>query len=255
MSNVQYIYIYYLNILIMKIINLSDKNLSEFPTDVFENDDLEELYLDGNYIREIPEKICELKNLKILSAKSNFISKIPNNMHKLKNLKYLFLTANEIKFLPSCIGRLEKLHISYSNNDIHKIAINTANILFEDDEQKYIDDDFCIPEEIQEKIFNIIDKTNAIINFNYIEIDMNYYFDIDSKKIILKYCNEKKMYNNKNYRLNIMFYEIFQILLHEIKEKEKIKEKNILQLLNNKIKTFDNINHTERLLSIIELFE
>jgi Leucine-rich repeat (LRR) protein len=239
----------------MKILNLSDKNLSSFPKDVFENDDLEELYLDGNYIREIPEKICELKNLRILSAKSNFITHIPNNIHKLKNLKYLFLMANKINYLPSCIGRFENLHISYSNNDIRKIAINTGNILFPDENQIYIDDYSYISEETQEKIFNIIDKTNAIINFNYIKTDVKNYFDEDNKKIILKYCNEKKMYNNKNYKLNIMFYEFFQILLHEIKEKEEIKKNNILQLLNSKIKNFDNINHTERLLSIVELFE
>jgi hypothetical protein len=166
------------------------------------------------------------------------------------------LDTNNIEFLPSCIGRIKKLNFSYSNNCIRKITPNTANVLLQNnDTTTCIDDTMCIPEEIQEKIFNIMDASNAIINLMYIEQDIREYIDYRNKKIVMKYCEEKKLYNNTQYELNILFYEIFQIALSKIKENDSEIKNQLVNLLNKKIENFDNMNHTERLLSLIELFE
>jgi internalin A len=50
----------------------------EIPSEIFELHQLEEISLDGNYLRVIPERIRELPNLKRLSVVRNPIEKLPN---------------------------------------------------------------------------------------------------------------------------------------------------------------------------------
>src|SRR3569832_13138 len=82
-------------------LNLSKKQYTEFPMDVFKFKNLEELDLSKNRISEVPKEIGTLKNLKKLNLSYNKLDSLPPEIGLLTSLVYLGLNRNKLEVLPS----------------------------------------------------------------------------------------------------------------------------------------------------------
>lgn len=79
----------------VRILNLTDKNLKEFP----------------------PE-ILQLTNLKILNLYNNDIQRLPDDIDKLQKLERLELMKNDLDYLPQSIinlKKLKRLNVAYNS--------------------------------------------------------------------------------------------------------------------------------------------
>ncbi|WP_043996845.1 leucine-rich repeat domain-containing protein, partial [Microcystis aeruginosa] len=56
---------------------LSNKNLTEIPTEITQLTSLQVLFLSNNQISEIPEALAQLTSLQVLNLSDNQISEIP----------------------------------------------------------------------------------------------------------------------------------------------------------------------------------
>jgi Leucine-rich repeat (LRR) protein len=90
-------------------LNLSSNQISEIPDTIPELKNLKILVLDYNQISEIPDAIAELKNLTTLDLSSNQISAISDTITELKNLTNLILRRNQISEIPDAIAELKNL--------------------------------------------------------------------------------------------------------------------------------------------------
>lgn len=92
-----------------KIIDLSNKNLKEFPSRA-SNFQVEVLILDNNNITEIPDWIANLKNLRTLSIRNNNLKEVDILMY-CDNLQELYLSGNKnLSDLPN-LSRCKKLKV------------------------------------------------------------------------------------------------------------------------------------------------
>jgi Leucine-rich repeat (LRR) protein len=90
-----------------KIIDFSNKNLSQIPTINFQ---VEVLILDNNNITELPNWIANIKNLRSLSVRNNNLQEVDILMY-CENLEELYLSSNQtLSELPS-FSRCKKLRI------------------------------------------------------------------------------------------------------------------------------------------------
>lgn len=140
-------------------LHLVKVKLKEFPVEIFQFKNLQELILDKNKINEIPDAISELKNLetlrlshnridsippallklqhlKTLDLSDNIIGSVPENIDFLSNLEYLILWDNPIYYYPNSIGDLQKLKVldilnnqlNYSTRD--RLQSSLPNVKF-----------------------------------------------------------------------------------------------------------------------------
>ncbi len=84
-------------------LDLSSRNLSEFPAEVFMDKKITSIDLSDNHIKEIPAKIAELTELRHLHLENNSITQLHNGILKAKSLRNLYLQGNPIKHLPNFI--------------------------------------------------------------------------------------------------------------------------------------------------------
>jgi Leucine-rich repeat (LRR) protein len=132
-------------------LNLSKKQLKEFPIEIFQFTNLQELDLSKNKIKEVPKEIGTLINLKRLNISFNKLEALPNEIGNLINLVYLGLNRNIIAELPLSIGNLENLEVlELWDNELYSIPDEIGNlkklkmlelrgILFSDEEGARID--------------------------------------------------------------------------------------------------------------------
>jgi len=132
-------------------LNLSKKQLKEFPTEIFQFKNLRDLNLSHNKITSLPKEIGTLENLERLNLSSNKLDSLPQEIGNLSNLVYLGLNRNEIGDLPATIGNLENLEVlELWDNEINNIPDEIGNlkklkvlelrgILFSNDEGARID--------------------------------------------------------------------------------------------------------------------
>lgn len=102
-------------------INLSGKNLSEFPENLFEYTNLTKLILSNNNINAIPKDILRLKKLRVLDLANNNLSVLQAAVFQLPKLKTLNLYGNKLSSFPKQIinSKLQRLIVSKNpmNND------------------------------------------------------------------------------------------------------------------------------------------
>jgi Leucine-rich repeat (LRR) protein len=132
-------------------LNLSKKQLKEFPQDVFQFKNLQELDISKNKIKELPKEIGTLINLKRFNASFNKLEVLPSEIGNLTNLVYLGLNRNKIGELPVTIGNLENLEVlEMWDNELYAIpdeisklsklkTLEIRGILFSDEEGARID--------------------------------------------------------------------------------------------------------------------
>jgi internalin A len=105
-----------------KELNLSAQGLTEIPREVFQLQNLTQLFLFNNQIVEIPDVIAQLQNLTSLSLFNNQIVEIPDAIAQLQNLTKLDLRNNRIVKIPDAIAQLQNLtSLDISCNQIVEI--------------------------------------------------------------------------------------------------------------------------------------
>lgn len=101
----------------LKILNLSENNLVNIPSDIKDLKHLEELILNKNYIEFIPNELTELKHLKHLSLSDNKLTEFNENFCNYAKFRLslvkLDLSGNKLKYesFSYKIGLFEKLKI------------------------------------------------------------------------------------------------------------------------------------------------
>ena len=104
---------------LLKVLDLSFLNLNIIPPEIGCLENLEELSLAGNCLKELPEEIYNLKNLKVLSlgdviSGGNNLTSLSKNIGKLTNLEVLKIVWNDdLKELPKEILNLPKLDLVF----------------------------------------------------------------------------------------------------------------------------------------------
>ena len=113
-------------------LDLTRERLKDFPAEILQFTNLQELVLNKNKLDSIPKSITQLKHLTILRANrnkidsfpaylcklnklvmldlsNNYIKSIPDEIYKLKNLEELIMWSNIINHFPQSLSRLKKL--------------------------------------------------------------------------------------------------------------------------------------------------
>lgn len=132
-------------------LDLSNKNLKQFPEEIFQCTNLTKLILSNNSIGKVPQEIRLLRKLKVLDLSNNKIKQLYADIFKMPKLETLNVSNNQIKTLPtqiedsklkvllvqnnivnlineSLIKNLEKLNISHNNINIFKISSGIVNL-------------------------------------------------------------------------------------------------------------------------------
>ncbi|XP_069496485.1 leucine-rich repeat-containing protein 63 isoform X2 [Ambystoma mexicanum] len=128
-------------------VNLSFNDLHQFPTEVFDIENLEVLKLRNNPIKSIPFDIHRLRKLRqfimsfcllsalppglfllayleVLDVSFNAISSLPNDISNLSLLKFLNVEGNQLPALPCGALKLRLQQIRVSNNMMHPLLWN-----------------------------------------------------------------------------------------------------------------------------------
>jgi Leucine-rich repeat (LRR) protein len=137
----------------LKLLDLTDNQISSINHDLNKLPQLKELYLRKNKINSIsesignvgsievldlskneleifPKAICNLKKMRVLDLSDNKIQSIPNEIKAMRSLEVLALANNNIKEIPEELNklkRLKKLYIEGNNldeNEIQKLKKN-----------------------------------------------------------------------------------------------------------------------------------
>jgi len=135
------------------ILDLSNSNLTNFPSEIKYFINLTELNLSCNSIRQIdfnlgilkslekldisfnsleilPESFACLSNLKVFTAYYNRFKELPDSIGKLRNLRILELSSNGLIRLPNSIGELENLYyLDLNNNQLENLPQSFGNLI------------------------------------------------------------------------------------------------------------------------------
>lgn len=103
--------------------------LTEIPDEVFELEDLEALYLNGNLITSIPESISKLKKLRTLDLTSNELENLPDSISDLNELRALYLRNNRFSSLPAPVIKLTQLTtLDLGSNDLEFVPASISEL-------------------------------------------------------------------------------------------------------------------------------
>jgi Leucine-rich repeat (LRR) protein len=75
-----------------QIIDITGKNLSQIPEEVFSQPSPSEIWLDNNFITEFEDRVFDFRQLVRLSAYNNKISKLPEWLFQMKTMSKLNLS-------------------------------------------------------------------------------------------------------------------------------------------------------------------
>jgi len=92
----------------LEILDLSDNQLSELPSNFAQLSQLKVLFLSNNQFTKLPAVLADCSKLEIISLKKNQLNEIPEQSIPL-SVRCLVLTSNAITKLPDSIGELKSL--------------------------------------------------------------------------------------------------------------------------------------------------
>lgn len=99
-------------------LDLSDKNLKQFPNEIFLCTNLTKLILANNSISKIPKEISSLRKLKVLDLSNNDIKQIHAEVFKLSKLRTFNVASNNVKTLPKQLKDSSIKELFLQNNNI-----------------------------------------------------------------------------------------------------------------------------------------
>ncbi|MDJ0800382.1 MAG: COR domain-containing protein [Calothrix sp. MO_167.B12] len=93
----------------LKVLDLSDNELTSIPKDITRLQNLTTLNLTNNRLTSIPKAITRLQNLTTLDLRNNQLTSVPEAISRLQNLTTLDLRNNQLTSVPEAIANLTKL--------------------------------------------------------------------------------------------------------------------------------------------------
>ncbi|XP_052771933.1 leucine-rich repeat-containing protein 27-like isoform X2 [Mya arenaria] len=102
-------------------LDLTNKGMRQFPSEILEMPQLEYLYLEGNELTAVPDEMFDrLPNLKWLDLRRNFLVRLPSvYTGRHQNLRNLLLEGNNLRTLPLELGLIKSLHgLNINNNPL-----------------------------------------------------------------------------------------------------------------------------------------
>eukprot|EP01080_Neovahlkampfia_damariscottae_P009566 gene9566-1769_t len=150
----------------LKILDLNNNHLIEFPNFVIRLKNLEELYLGYNEIENLPNVVFDenlTPKLKTFVFTKNQIETIPQEFlnNYLLNTVNLNFQSNKLKEYPSLKNLKELKEISFTNNKITKINYLSTSV------EKF-SIDFNLISSLDDHIYNHIDLKHLILRGNKI---------------------------------------------------------------------------------------
>ncbi|XP_066277517.1 helicase POLQ-like isoform X2 [Branchiostoma lanceolatum] len=102
-------------------LDLTRRQLTSIPDELFRLQDLEYIYLEGNYLSEIPDYFFTyLPNLKWLDLRRNRLKHLPSTVGSHRCLRTLLLEGNELTSLPLELGQVMTLKgLNLRDNPLH----------------------------------------------------------------------------------------------------------------------------------------
>ncbi len=109
------------------VINFDNQKLRDLPTNLPQ--DVENISVSSNRLRNFPQGIANFKQLKVLNLSNNSISEVRFDFGNIKQLHYLDLSNNKIKSVDESIGKASNLeYLDLSNNKLKTIPISITNL-------------------------------------------------------------------------------------------------------------------------------
>lgn len=110
-------------------LDLSNKNLKQFPEEIFQCTNLTKLILRNNSISKVPKEIRLLHKLKVLDLSNNKIKQLYADLFKLPKLQTLNVSNNQIKTLPRQLIESNIKNLLLQNNQIIKVTESISSNL------------------------------------------------------------------------------------------------------------------------------
>lgn len=228
------------------ILDLTGRNISELPQEIFRMRKLESLIVNNNKISKLPqelgklgeaqllriiecnnnqlttadEELSQLTSLEIIKFSSNKLETVPIFMEKLFQLVEIDLSSNFIQEIPESFGNLlflEKLNLS--NNQIVKIPESLMKL----ERLQNLDLSSNKIEQISPQIGNLLRLKTLFINDNQIQelpIEMGFLLGVEIWNIENNpYLNQKEINQKKIYLRS----EILNFLRSQIRENNDLK--------------------------------
>src|SRR6202522_3949515 len=103
--------------IIIRVLNVSYKQLQTIPKELGQLASLQILYLSNNQLQTIPKELGQLASLQRLDLDNNQLQTIPKELGQLASLQTLYLHNNQLQTIPKELGQLASLRILYLDKD------------------------------------------------------------------------------------------------------------------------------------------
>jgi Leucine-rich repeat (LRR) protein len=202
----------------LESINLSNRDLKEFPSALKTQTNLKYLYLDNNKLIFAPE-IGNFLQLEELSIEENGLTLIPETYFNLKSLKCLNLNKNPLRCINNMFfNTLQNLSILWLNNcELMYLPKEIGGLKFLEKlglKSNCLQD---LPEEIgsltslrwlnleKNEIGDLSDKFKNLKNLNYLNLSFNklekipnYFYEMNNLNIVLVQHNQIRAFSDED---------------------------------------------------------
>lgn len=213
-------------------LDYSNRELSEFPNEIFKYRNLRKLNLSNNNLTSIPVEITNLNSLISLDLSNNRISDLRAKFFDLKKLRSLVINNNKIKTIPKQIEKLIELEkLICSGNLLENIPREIATL----QKLRILNLANNLLEYFPDSILNLANLETLYINNNKIK-------SLPFKDIDQRLQNLKNLYCfNPAFDINQEYQKPFELL-----QKEKGNCYETFKLITtSKIETTKNIDMIE----------
>ena len=101
----------------VKKLDLSNRQLIDFPLSVAELSEVEYLDLSNNQLTKINADLTRLKKLKYINLSNNKFTTFPKELYHLENIEEINFSNNNISILPEDIYRMPKIRVLNLNKN------------------------------------------------------------------------------------------------------------------------------------------
>lgn len=109
------------------VLNFDNQKLRDLPANLPQQ--VENISVSSNRLRNFPQGISNFKQLKVLNLSNNSISEVKFDFGSIRQLRWLDLSNNKIKSLDESIGKASNLeYLDLSNNKLKTIPMSITNL-------------------------------------------------------------------------------------------------------------------------------